>query len=35
LYRQLHDASGGLTRCADLSGIMKELIGSKEALTAL
>jgi hypothetical protein len=30
LYRQLHDAFGGITKCADLSGVMKELIHVKE-----
>ena len=30
LYRQLHDAFGGVNRSADLSGIMKELIRIKE-----
>jgi L-ribulokinase len=30
LYRQLHDAFGGISRSADLSGVMKELIHIKE-----
>lgn len=30
LYRQLHDAFGGVNRNADLSGVMKELIRIKE-----
>ena len=30
LYRQVHDAFGGVTRAADLSGVMKELITIKE-----
>lgn len=29
LYRQLHDAFGGVTRTADLSGVMKDLIALK------
>ncbi len=31
LYRQLHDAFGGVNKCADLSGVMKDLIRIKEA----
>ena len=34
LYRQLHDAFGGLNRSADLSVVMKDLIRIKEAQTA-
>jgi L-ribulokinase len=34
LYRQLHDAFGGLDRSADLSGVMKELIGIRETQAA-
>jgi L-ribulokinase len=30
LYRQLHDSFGGLTKNADLSGVMKELLRIKE-----
>lgn len=30
LYRQLHDAFGGVSKCADVSGVMKELIHIKE-----
>ena len=30
LYLQLHDAFGGVTKEADLSGVMKELIRIKE-----
>jgi L-ribulokinase len=30
LYRKLHDAFGGVTRQADLSGVMKELINIRE-----
>ncbi|MFI5356845.1 MAG: ribulokinase [Opitutales bacterium] len=30
LYRQLHDAFGGVNRSADLSGVMKELLELKE-----
>ena len=30
LYRQIHDAFGGVNKCADLSGVMKELIKIKE-----
>ena len=30
LYRQLHDAFGGVTRSADLSGVMKQLLQIKE-----
>jgi L-ribulokinase len=33
LYRQLHDAFGGISKCADLSGVMKELIHIKEEQT--
>ena len=33
LYRQLHDAFGGTSKCADLSSVMKELIHIKEART--
>jgi L-ribulokinase len=33
LYRQLHDAFGGISKCADLSGVMKELIQIKEVQT--
>jgi L-ribulokinase len=33
LYRQLHDALGGIIKCADLSGVMKELIRIKEEQT--
>jgi L-ribulokinase len=33
LYRQLHDAFGGINKCADLSGVMKELIQIKEKQT--
>ena len=31
LYRQLHDALGGLNRSADLSTVMKDLLAIKEA----
>ena len=31
IYRQLHDAFGGVSRSADLSGVMKELIRIKQA----
>ena len=31
LYRQLHDAFGGVNRSADLSGVMKELIAIKQS----
>ncbi len=31
LYRQVHDAFGGLDRQADLSGVMKELLELKHA----
>jgi L-ribulokinase len=31
LYRDLHDAFGGLNRSADLSGVMKELLAIKQA----
>jgi L-ribulokinase len=31
LYRQVHDAFGGLTRSADLSGVMKDLLAIKQA----
>jgi L-ribulokinase len=30
LYRQLHDAFGGLNKNADLSGVMRQLIGIRE-----
>jgi L-ribulokinase len=30
IYRRLHDAFGGLNKAADLSGVMKELIGIRE-----
>ena len=30
LYRQLHDAFGGVTRSADLSGVMKSLLAIKQ-----
>jgi L-ribulokinase len=30
---QLHDAFGGINKCADLSGVMKELIQIKEEQT--
>jgi L-ribulokinase len=33
LYLQLHDAFGGTSKCANLSGVMKELILIKEAQT--
>jgi L-ribulokinase len=33
LYRQMHDAFGGVNRSADLSGVMKELIRIREAQT--
>ena len=33
LYRQLHDAFGGINKCADLSGVMKDLIQIKEEQT--
>ena len=33
LYRLLHDAFGGVTKTADLSRIMKELIRIKEEQT--
>jgi len=33
LYRQLHDAFGGISKRADLSGVMKELIHIKEEQT--
>jgi len=29
-YNQLHDAFGGISKCADFSGVMKELIKIKE-----
>jgi alpha-galactosidase/6-phospho-beta-glucosidase family protein len=32
-YRQLHDAFGGINKCADLSGVMKELIQIQEKQT--
>lgn len=31
VYRELHDAFGGLTRSSDLSGVMKELLAVKAA----
>ena len=31
LYRELHDSFGGLTRSADLSGVMKTLLDIKYA----
>ena len=34
LYRQLHDALGGLNRSADLSSVMKDLLALKEAQRA-
>ena len=34
LYRQLHDAFGGLNRRAVLSGVMKELIRIRELQAA-
>ncbi len=34
LYRQLHDAFGGVARAADLSGVMKRLITLKETALA-
>ena len=34
LYRQLHDAFGGLNRSSDPSGVMKELIGIRETKAA-
>ena len=34
LYRQLHDAFGGVSKTADLSGLMKQLIALKEAALA-
>ncbi len=34
LYRQLHDAFGGVDKAADLSGVMKTLIDLKEHLPA-
>ncbi|MBI5380596.1 MAG: ribulokinase [Opitutae bacterium] len=34
LYRQLHDAFGGLNRAADLAPVMKELLDLKAAATA-
>ena len=33
LYRQMHDAFGGVNRTADLSGVMKELIRIREEQT--
>jgi L-ribulokinase len=33
LYRQLHDAFGGVNRKADLSSVMKELIRIREEQT--
>jgi L-ribulokinase len=32
LYRQLHDAFGGVNKSADLSGVMKELIAIRSSL---
>jgi L-ribulokinase len=34
LYRELHDAFGGLTKSADLSGVMKTLLDIKDAQRA-
>lgn len=34
LYRQLHDAFGGVTKTADLSGVMKQLIAIKQSAAA-
>jgi len=34
LYRELHDSFGGLTRSADLAGVMKRLIEIKYAQRA-
>ena len=34
LYRQLHDAFGGVNKAADLSGVMKSLIDLKECASA-
>src|SRR5690606_21247630 len=34
LYRQVHDAFGGVTRSADLSGVMKDLIRIKNTALA-
>ena len=34
LYRQLHDAFGGVNKAADLSGVMKALIDLKEHVSA-
>jgi L-ribulokinase len=31
LYRQVHDAFGGLNKAADLSGVMKALLEIKSA----
>jgi len=31
VYRQLHDAFGGVNKSADLSGVMKQLIAIKQA----
>ena len=31
LYRQVHDAFGGVNKAADLSGVMKALIDLKES----
>ena len=31
LYRQVHDAFGGVNKAADLSGVMKSLIDLKES----
>ena len=30
LYRKMHDAFGGVSKSADLSGVMKELIRIRE-----
>jgi L-ribulokinase len=35
LYRKLHDAFGGISKRADLSGVMKELMHIKEEAGAL
>lgn len=34
LYRELHDAFGGVNRAADLSGVMKELLAIKQSALA-
>ena len=34
LYRELHDSFGGLTKSADLSGVMKRLLDIKYAQRA-